>query len=114
MSLHLEINEHFIQAKDALRLEGINILITPPLNEEYWRYRVKLYEDQAILGFPKFGMIAIGFAQEEDWNTNLPSSYEAQMIYDHIKHNKKYEQISDEDCLEAIRLIQQAVREVQR
>lgn len=51
------------------------IMITPALNEDYWAYRVRLSEKQAIVGFPKFGTIGIGFAvEDDDWNTNLPYS----------------------------------------
>ena len=70
---------------------------------------MKLSDEQAIVGFPKFGMIGIGFAQEEDWNTNLPSSLDAQEIFDHISHNKGDPDIADEDCVQAIRMIQAAV-----
>lgn len=87
-----------------------NMAITPPLDEGYWTYRVKLSEKQAIVGFPKFFMTGIGFAQEEDWNTNLPSSCDAEEIYDHIAHNKGDDSISREDCIAAIRMIQDAVR----
>src|SRR5260221_8530024 len=66
--------------------------------------------DLAIVGFPKFGTIGIGFAQEEDWNTNLPYTCPTQQIYDHIKHNKKYDEIADDTCVEAIRLIQEAAK----
>lgn len=73
-----------------------------------WVARVVLHKDQAIVCFPKFGTIGCGFAQEEDWNTNLPIRCGAEEIYQHIKHNKKYEEITDEMCLEAIRALQVA------
>jgi hypothetical protein len=105
--LQLEINAKFTRSHDTFQVGSVALMITPPLNEDYWLFRVKLYEDQAILGFPKFGTIGIGFAQEEDWNTNLPYTQDAEQIYDHIKHNKQYDQITDEQCLAAIRLIQE-------
>jgi hypothetical protein len=105
--LQVEVNANFAKAKDTFLVDSnIAIMMTPPLDEDYWLFRVKLFEDQAILGFPKFGTIGIGFAQEEDWNTNLPSTCDTIQIFDHIKHNKQYEQISDEECIEAIRLVQ--------
>jgi hypothetical protein len=85
-------------------------MITPPIDEEYWAYRVKLGDAQAIVGFPKFMTIGIGFANEEDWNTNLPWSCDAEEIYDHIAHNKGDESISREDCVAAIQMIQGAVQ----
>jgi hypothetical protein len=110
-NLQLEFNANFQRANDTFRSpEGWGLTITPPLDEDYWLFRVKLYEDQAILGFPKFHTIGIGFAQEEDWNTNLPYTCDAEQIYDHIKHNKEYEQITDEQCLEAIQLVQKAAK----
>ena len=109
--MQLEINTRHIAPERAIRVgEHSSILLTPPINEDYWLFRVKLFEDQAIVGFPKFGTIGIGFAQEADWNTNLPAHKPAQEIYEHIKHNKKYAQISDEECLEAIRLIQETAK----
>lgn len=87
------------------------VMVTPAIDEEYWSYRVKLSEDQAIIGFPKFTTIGIGFAKEEDWNTNLPYEVEPEVIYAHIEHNKGDDSISDRDCLAAIEMIQAAVIE---
>lgn len=112
MTALLEVNAKFVGAHTTVSLPGGGSMIfTPPIDEDYWCFRVKLFDDQAIVGFPKFGTIGIGFAQETDWNTNLPYTCDAQQIYDHIKHNKKYDEITDEQCLEAIRLIQQALSE---
>lgn len=86
-------------------------MITPAIDEDYWLYRVRLSERQAVVGFPKFMTIGIGFAVEEDWNTNLPYTCEAERIYEHIAHNKGDDSISREDCLTAIRMIQDAVAE---
>ena len=84
---------------------------TPPIDEGYWAYRVKLSDTQAIVGFPKFGTIGIGFAVEEDWNSNLPYGIETEDIFRHIAHNKGDDSISDDDVREAIRLVQEAARE---
>jgi hypothetical protein len=85
------------------------MLLTPPVGGDYWKYRVMLSADQAIIGFPKFGTIGIGFAKEEDWNTNLPSACSTEKIWEHIKHNKGDDNIKDEDCIAAIKMIQDAV-----
>jgi hypothetical protein len=85
-------------------------MLTPPIDEDYWTYRVKVSETQAIVGFPKFATIGIGFAVEEDWNTNLPYTCDAVQIYDHIAHNKGDDAISREDCIAAIRMIQDAIK----
>lgn len=85
-----------------------NVLVTPPINESYWLYRVVVAEGQAVVGFPKFGTIGIGFQVEEDWNTNLPYLTPAEEILEHIRHNKGSELIPDEGCLEAIKMIQAA------
>jgi hypothetical protein len=98
------------QPDKTVRLGDGAMLLTPPITEDYWQYRVRLTNKQAIVGFPKFGTIGIGFAVEEDWNTNLPYTSDAEEIYDHIKHNKG-EIISKERCLEAISMIQAAVKE---
>lgn len=89
---------------------GTEIMLTPRLGEDYWQYRVRLSETQAIVGFPKFSTIGIGFAQEEDWNTNLPYTCGTDEIWQHISHNKGDDALSDEDCIAAIGLIQEAAR----
>lgn len=95
------------------------LMLSPALGEDYWTYRVKLSNTQAVVGFPKFGTIGIGFAREDvDWNTNLPYKVEAERILAHIRKNKggdgttphPDDQISDDDVLEAIRMIQVAAR----
>jgi hypothetical protein len=88
-----------------------NVAMTPRLGEDYWEYRVRLSDKQAILGFPKFFTIGIGFAvEEEDWNTNLPYTSDAVEIYEHIEENKGDDSITREDCVAAIRMIQDAAR----
>ncbi|HEY9367530.1 hypothetical protein [Streptomyces sp.] len=85
------------------------LMITPSLGEDYWAYRVMLSDKQAIVGFPKFMTIGIGFAvEDEDWNTNLPFTCDAVEIYEHIAENKGDDAISREDCIAAIRMIQEA------
>lgn len=86
------------------------LMLTPKLGEAYWSYRVLLSERQAIVGFPKFFTTGIGFAiEDEDWNTNFPYTVDAVEIFNHIKHNKGDDSIADEDCIAAIRLIQEAI-----
>lgn len=106
----VEINNSFIQAKGTARFPNGGILmVTPPLDQNYWIYRVQLKHGQAIVAFPKFGMLGCGFAVEEDWNTNLPLACPANEIYNHIKHNKKHADISTAECIAAIEAIQQVV-----
>lgn len=85
-------------------------MITPRIDEDYWAYRVKVSDTQAVVGFPKFTTIGIGFAVEEDWNTNLPYTCSAEEIYAHIEHNKGDDTIPAERCVEAIRMVQEAAR----
>jgi hypothetical protein len=107
--LVLEVNKTFVRTDHPLvSKEGYSMMLTPPLDENYWLFRVKLFRGQALVGFPKFNTIGIGFAKEEDWNSNLPFTCATQQIYDHIKHNKRYQSITDEQCLEAIHLLQDA------
>jgi hypothetical protein len=89
-------------------LGGGLIVMTPPINEDYWAYRVRLSDGQAIVGFPKFSTIGVGFAVEEDWNTNFPYTCETEEIFQHIKHNKGDESIEDDDVRAAIKLVQDA------
>jgi hypothetical protein len=98
----VEVNPHFSPRQS----EFGGIAITPLIDENFFIARVMLYEDQAICIFPKFFTIGCGFAKEDDWNTNLPLSCDAEEIYTHIEHNKLYDAISREQCIEAIRLLQ--------
>ena len=104
-SLILEANENHV---DKTIVINKNIIMTPPIDGEYWLFRVKLDNDQAVLGFSKFGTIGIGFAFEEDWNTNLPYTSDTEMIYNHIKHNKKPSLASKKKVIDAIEKIQDA------
>jgi hypothetical protein len=93
-------------------LMGGAVMMTPPVDENYWAYRVKLGETgQAVVGFPKMSTIGIGFAREDDWNTNLPYTSDARDIALHIMHNKRDKNIAAYEVVEAIKLIQKAVRE---
>lgn len=104
--LVLEVNESFDQPTGDLG----RVLITPAISPDYWIYRVRLTDEQAILGFPKFTGIGIGFEHEEDWNSNLPFSCPASRIYDHIEHNKGDDSITRERCIEAIEIVREAAR----
>jgi len=70
-----------------------------------WLFRVKLKYDQAILGFPKMGTIGIGFAKEEDWDFNVPCEESVDVIFDNIKSNKRYSDISEREVREAIQMV---------
>lgn len=83
------------------------IMMTPAIDEDFWSYRVLLSETQAIVGFPKYTTIGIGFAVEEDWNTNLPYRCSAEKIFDHVRHNKGDEAIPDEVVMRAIEMVRQ-------
>lgn len=105
--LQLEINQTLVH--DETKLGDFLYVMTPgaDLGKHNWIARVRLTDTQAIVAFPKFGTVGIGFQVEEaDWNTNLPASCEAEEIYDHIKHNAGNKTITKDMCLEAIRLLQ--------
>ena len=75
-------------ATPAFKDGDTTFLFTPPIGADYWAYRVRVAEGQAVLGFGKFGTVGIGFAQEDDWNTNLPYTQDTDAIVDHIWHNR--------------------------
>lgn len=89
--------------------ENSAVLIAPFVCPDYWAYRVIVGETQAVLGFPKFNTIGIGFAIEDDWNTNLPYTSGTDQILDHIWHNAG-DGVRREDARAAIEMIQTAVR----
>ena len=110
--LVLEVNKKFIDGdKNIHKLGNAIVMVTPKLDEDYWQFRVKVDKDQAIVGFPKFSTIGIGFAKEVNWNTNLPYDTDTTHLWNHIKENKYYTSIPDELCLEAIKMVQKAAKE---
>jgi len=86
------------------------ILITPPIDEDYWALRVPLTDKQAVVAFPKFCTMGIGFQHEEDWNTNLPFQTDAEAIYKHIEHNKGDKTITKKQVIQAIKMLQAACK----
>jgi hypothetical protein len=102
------ILENKNQPNETAVFGGGAVMMTPMVDEDYWTYRVRLSEKQAVLGFPKFLTVSIGFAQEEDWNTNFPYTCDTEEIFQHIKHNKGDDSIADDDVRVAIKLIQDA------
>ena len=108
--LVVEYKKGFEPSKDCIRLSGGIIMFTPAINEDYYIMKVNLYKDQALVAFPKFGLIGIGFAQESDWNSNLPYQVPAERLYKHIRSNKKYRAITKQMCLEGLKLLQEACK----
>lgn len=104
--MQLEVNAKFAPTDRPIVVRGHTFLITPPLDEDYYLARVKL-GNNAIQCFPKFTTIGIGFAREEDWNTNLPYTSSAETIWEHIKHNKGDKSVTKKQGIEAIRLLQE-------
>lgn len=103
----IEVNAAFIKKDITLVApNGGRLLLTPPINKEYWLARVPVSDTQSVVAFPKFGTIGIGFQVEEDWNTNLPYTLSAEKIYEHIRDNKGDDAITDDACLIAISLLQ--------
>jgi hypothetical protein len=88
-----------------------NTTLTPAIDDDYWAYRVRLSDAQAVVAFPKFFTIGIGFAREEDWNTNLPYTSDASEIAAHIMHNKGDDSIPDKRVVDAIHAIKKAITE---
>lgn len=108
MKLELQINPKAIK-DNSINSEHSGVMITPPIDEDFWFYKVPVSDKQAVVGFPKFGVIGIGFQHELDWNRNLPSTAPSETIYEHIEPNKDDDSIPRDRCIEAIRMIQDAV-----
>lgn len=110
--LILEVNGKFLDGdKNKFQVGNILFMVTPKINEDFWQFRVKVDKEQAIVGFPKFSTIGIGFAKEDDWNTNLPYSTPTNELWGHIKCNKYFASIPDERCIQAIKMVQKAAKE---
>jgi hypothetical protein len=109
--LVVEYKKGFEPSKDCIKVGNGIIMFTPSINSEYYIMRVVLYKNQALVAFPKFGLIGVGFAIEEsNWNTNLPYQVPAERLYRHIRQNKKYRAITKAMCLEGLKLLQEACK----
>lgn len=112
MELTLERRDQ-VDETGAVSAGDATVLFTPPISEDYWEYRVMVADGQAVIGFPKFFTVGIGFAVEDwSWNTNLPYTVEPEMILQHIWGNRG-ENLpegaeSREKVLAAIKMIQDA------
>jgi hypothetical protein len=119
--LILERRRDQVDKTGVANMPGVQILLTPPISEDYWAYRVIVADGQAVVGFPKFGTIGVGFADEHDgkkssWNTNLPYTSDAEQIADHIWRNRgsALKAVGKRDGKEAVHaLIVEAIRLIQ-
>lgn len=112
--LVLEVNKKDVKEDGLFFGDNARLMITPQIDEKYWTFRIKLYRKQALLAFPKFGTYGIGFAQEINWNTNLPYTSNAEEIYNHIKVNKKHKEIRKSHCIKAIEMLQEACKKIRK
>lgn len=111
LKLQLEINNKFVKSNDTfVNSSGGVVMFTPNIGKDYWLFRVKVSKNQAILGFPKFYQIGVGFAKEKNSNTNLPTYCDSEKIFNHIKDNKGSKNISDAECIKAIQMIRDAAK----
>lgn len=108
--MKLELKTNPKQAKSAADALLPGVLLCPAEigQDDYWIFKVELSKDQAIIAFPKFTTLGVGFLKETDWNTNLPYTCDAEMILNHIRVNKGSKFISDADCIKAIEMIREA------
>lgn len=108
--MKVEIRENHPLATPEKMIGDTLVMVTPNVNEDFWLLRVPVSKSQAVVAFPKFSMLGIGFQfEDKDWNTNLPWSVSAEEIYDHIKINRKGAR--KPKCIQAIELLQQTIRE---
>jgi len=115
MNLTLEINERspevisLAKQCNLIAPTGSVLAVTPPIEEDFWILRVKVSEKQAVVAFPKFFTVGIGFqVEEEDPNTNLPYTSDPLHLYRHIQINKGHE-AKEEDCIAAIKMLQAGI-----
>lgn len=86
--MQIEINQKAIPVEKVFGVGSGTLMITPPVGENYWLMRVVFSTGQAVVAFPKFGVIGCGFQiEKEDWNTNLPLSCPTNTILKHIWKN---------------------------
>ncbi len=116
MELVLEHNPRIVDKTKFFGGTGAICMMTPSAigEDDYWAFRVRLSETQAIISFPKFCTLGVGFQRETNWNTNLPCQSGVESLWRHIKQNKGDDAISDEDCLRALKMVVDASVEFMR
>ena len=119
IKLQVELNPAFVNPPDNnvfVAGEGdVEIMTTPPIDENFWLLRVKVSDKQAVVAFPKFCTIGIGFQVEDaDWNLNLPYRCDAKEIYKHIVKNKGDHRISRATCIIAIKMLQKTISAIKQ
>lgn len=111
MELILEHNPKIVDKTKFFGDDKAICMMTPSAigEDDYWAFRVKVSKDQAIISFPKFSTLGVGFLREkESWNTNLPCQSGFERIWEHIKKNKGDPAILDMDCLLALKMVCEA------
>jgi len=116
MRLTLEVNPKF-SGDQGIRVgresggQQFSTAITPAIGEDdYWLAKVMVNKTQAVICFPKFGTIGIGFLKEVDWNTNLPYTSPAKKIYHHIECNRG--RALPDACLKAVEMLKRYAQKV--
>lgn len=107
---NVEVRRDVLLKDNQFNVGNIQIITTPDINEDYWLFRISMHKDQYLNAFPKFGTIGIGFAVEEDWNTNLPYTCDTVQIADHIWDNRKYDEISKDALIANIAKLQSIIK----
>lgn len=110
----IEVNTSAIEDRPPLQIGSQRVMVTPPITESFWLWRVRLTDRQAVVAFPKFGTIGIGFQHEFDWNCNLPYTCTASEIADHIWHNRSDGSITMDMVVQAIEELQETIAEARQ
>lgn len=105
--MQIETNTNIKEAEKILSQGLYNALFQGLIRgKKLYMFKIQMYQDQYLLAFPKFGKLAIGFSQEKVFNLNLPYDCDAEQIFERISPNKRYKNITNEQCLKAIKLLQ--------
>jgi hypothetical protein len=74
-----------------------------------WYYRVAVSDRQAVVGFPKFSTVGIGF-EDEPGSLDLNLGYDrgTETIFRHVYSNKGDAAIADDACRQAISMVRDA------
>jgi hypothetical protein len=104
--------ELIVERKGVPLPDGVKAF--PTKDDHWWKYRVALSTKQSMTACSKFYTLGIGFSSEVSFGTDLPWTADAEEIYAHIEKNKGDEKISRDRCVEAIRLLQAAIKEDQK
>lgn len=110
MKLALETNPRNCLDVQLHLPTGPLLMMTAPLGSDCWLFRVTLEKKLVLAAVPQFGGVNICLQAKDAGDCNMPYESDAAKILRAFRARVK-KSVADGRCLEAIRMLQAAVKE---